>query len=198
MLLYLLFFGVIIVLFVSLSMMIATDHVRVFPTHSIRSAQPATAQLPSEIEPLPRIPQTLAQIHTFMDHDQFEYFSAALVIALGEGHRFHSRVGGAGDDGVDAKLTNLYGNLVLVQSKLYSSGNNVGPDLVRDFMGAISLKDAVYGYFVTTSELTKQAWQTAKSSRRPIRVIDGKRIERMLQHRSREIALAYRDVLDAI
>jgi restriction endonuclease Mrr len=133
-----------------------------------------------------------------MSDKQFEYFSAALVIALGEGHRFHSRVGGSGDDGVDTKLTNLYGNMVIVQSKLYQASNTVGPAYIRDFMGAIALKDAVYGYFVTTSKLTDQAARTAAASRRPIRVIDGSKIEAMLQYRSREIALAYKDVLDAI
>src|SRR5258708_7641619 len=113
-------------------MSMATYHIRTLPAHAV------TPILSSAGVDLPRIPQTTAQIHASMDHVQFEYFSAALVIAMGEGHQFYSRVGGAGDQGVDTILINLYGNRVIVQSKLYSHGSNVEATHIRDFIGAMA------------------------------------------------------------
>jgi len=144
---------------------------------------------------LPKIPRNLAQLHHMMNPAQFEIFSTALIIARGEGHRFKEHSGQANDKGIDARLYNIYEKIVAVQSKLYAIDNPVTPTQVRDFIGAVTVSEAVYGYFVTTSSFTDAAQRAAHSSRGRVRTIDGLQIEVLLQHRAREVALAYKDVL---
>src|SRR6266571_6196330 len=103
---------------------------------------------------LPRIPRNLAQLHSMMDYTQFEIFSTALIIARGEGHRFKEHSGKANDKGIDARLYNIHHNIVAVQSKLYAHDNHIEPTQVRDFIGAVTVSEAVYGFFVTTSTFT--------------------------------------------
>jgi hypothetical protein len=189
MLAFFLFFGAFIALFIVVSLRMAVQHTS--------TSSPHHAKLPHDAT-LPHIPRTAAQAHATMSDKEFELFSAALVIALGEGHRFRSHSGGAGDHGVDTTLHNIVNNRIIVQSKRYAYDNPVTPTQVRDFWGALSIHDAVYGFFVTTSTFTGQSAQTAQWSRGRIRCIDGHRIDALLQYRSREIALAYKDVLDAI
>lgn len=147
---------------------------------------------------LPRIPRTADEAHEMMSDKTFELFSAAVILALGEAHTFVECIGGAGDRGIDAVLRNLYQKKVIVQSKRYMQGNNVEPSQVRDFVGTIHLQNAVYGYIVTTSTLSAQAHEEAHSARGLIRVIERNQLTVLLQRRPREIALAYRDVLEAI
>ena len=144
---------------------------------------------------LPSIPRTLAQVYRMMDYTQFEVFSAAVVIGTGRGHHFYEHTGGAGDQGVDAMLHNLYGLRVVVQSKFYASENPVTPKEVRDFLGAIALRKAVYGYFVTTSTFTKEAMKVVSASQSHIYAIDGQQLDVLLRHRHREIALALQEIL---
>ena len=152
---------------------------------------------PVSLQGLPRIPRTAEEAHETMSDKTFELFSAAVIIGLGEAHEFVECIGGSGDRGVDAVLRNMYQKKVIVQSKRYVQGNNVEPFQVRDFFGAIHMHNAVYGYLVTTSVLTQQAQEEVHSARGMIRVIDGGQLTRLLQKRFREIALAYRDVLEA-
>lgn len=183
-------FGLLLSVLMSFSAAITLYDIR--PSRSSSSAsQPGTSS------DLPWVPKNLAQLRAMLgeDHKKFEYFSAALVIAMGEGHRFHSCVGGAGDWGIDTKLLNLHNCIVIVQSKFYADDHTVKPTEMRDFVGALSLeKRAVYGFFVTTSKFTEQALQTANATSGRVRTIDGAKIEALLLHRSREVALAWRDV----
>ncbi len=94
-----------------------------------------------------------------MNPTDFEWFSAAIILALGQGHCFHSHVGQSSDHGVDAKLLNTFGLLVLVQSKRFGAETSVGSGLIRDFAGAIVAQRATYGYLVTSSRLTSDACQ---------------------------------------
>lgn len=143
---------------------------------------------------LPSIPRTLREVYT-MGPTKFEIFSAAVLIAMGEGHRFLTHCGQSGDQGIDVKLRNLYHNTVVVQCKLYAPENHVGQPELRDFWGSILFHQAVYGFFVTTSTFTPAALQLIASSQGRIRPIDGRQLEYLLQHRSREIALALHEVL---
>lgn len=164
-------------------------------THAPSSHSNASS---SENDGLPKIPKTAAQAHGTMSDEEFEKFSAALVIAMGEGHRFHSHSGGAGDHGVDTTLHNIFSNRIIVQSKRYAHDNPVTPTQIRDFWGALSIHNAVYGFFVTTSTLTYQSSQTVRWSQGRIRCIDAWKIDTLLKYRYREVALAYRDVLEAL
>jgi Restriction endonuclease len=146
---------------------------------------------------LSSIPRTLAEIYASMSPEQFELFSAALVMSLDGEYRFVAHSGQSGDQGVDSKLRNRRDQLVIVQSKLYAQGNQVGSSEMRNFAGSIPLHCAAYGYFVTTSTFSRDA-QRVIAAFWQIRPIDGQYIEALLQHRHREIELAYNEVLSKI
>lgn len=153
---------------------------------------------PSSEDGLPKIPKTAAQVKASMDETEFEKFSAALIIAVGEGHRFHMHSGKSGDEGVDALLLNLYSNRVVIQSKHFAPDVHVGQPDIRDFFGSIAYHNAVYGFFVTTSTFTDPALHFIRGTRGRIRIIDAWRMDALLKYRYREVALAYRDVLEAL
>jgi hypothetical protein len=154
--------------------------------------QPVQPAVPGKA--LPAVPHTLAEVYRMMDYNEFEIFSAAVVMALGEGHRFLKHCGGSGDQGVDAKLLNQLGLTVAIQSKFYAPENHVGSAELREFGFAIDLHKAAYGFFVTTSTFTEGArWVVSRANGR-IRTIDGRQLEIILKHRSREIALALSDI----
>ncbi len=181
------FFGLSISLFVALSWFLAALNTRSF----LRTKK----QPSGDAGDFPKIPRNLAQLHRMMNFKQFEIFSMALIIARGEGHRFKEHSGKAGDKGIDAKLYNVYNNVVAVQSKLYAMDSPVEPTHVRDFIGAVTVSEAVYGFFVTTSTFTDAAQRAAHSSKGRVRTIDGCQIKVILTSRAREVALPYRDVL---
>ena len=104
------------------------------------------------------IPRTIAQARS-MDQTEFEYLSAAVVIAQGNGYSFYRHTGQSGDQGIDAKLLNVHNLSVVIQSKRYGSDNHVTPAEVLSFWGAIHRHHAIYGYFVTTSTFSTSAWQ---------------------------------------
>jgi hypothetical protein len=184
-----LFFFSSLCIFVSFSLLIAPTHGHVLQiqasnTFTIKATTP---------DGLPVIPRTLAEVYA-LGEKRFEPFSAAVIMGMGEGHRFLRHSGQSGDQGVDAVLLNLFSQEVIVQSKLYAKEDHVGSPALRDFLGCLSYHHAVYGYFVTTSTFSPAAQQVINSSDGRIRPIDGNRLERLLQRRNREIALAWQDI----
>ena len=163
----------------------------------LRSASPPAKQLSAPTSVL-RIPRTAHEAHEVLSDSQFELFSAAVVIGLGQGYTFVMHVGGSGDGGVDTILQNAFLKRVYVQSKKYVNDgtNNVDPHDARDFVGTLSMSKAVYGYLVTTSLLTPQARREADAGK--VRIIDAPQLDYLLQHRHHDIALAYQDVLNAV
>ncbi len=153
----------------------------------------SVAQPPMLGDTLPSVPRTLAEVH-LMGPTQFEVFSAAVLVAMGEGYRFLRHCGKSGDQGIDVTLLNLYHNPVAVQCKLYASDNHVGQPELRDFLGSILWHQAVYGFFVTTSTFTPAALRFITGTNGRIRPIDGRQLEVLLQYRTREIALALHDI----
>ncbi len=168
---------------------------------TIRLASPSTSvMIASQTMPnrngFPCIPRTVEEIHRTMTDREFELFSAAVIIALGQGHTFYRHTGRTGDQGVDTLLLNMYRHRVAVQSKLHRE--NIGSPELRGFYTAIRLYNAVYGYFVTTSSFTPDAQWVIDHPQSLIHTIDGRQLERYLQTRSHEIALAYSDILNAV
>ncbi len=160
-----------------------------------RSAVSTSSTVPGRsLNGLPWIPQTVAQARA-MDPTDFEYLSAALVMAQGNGYSFYRHTGKSGDQGIDAKLLNVHSLSVVIQSKRYGDENHVEPSEVLSFWGAIKRHDAIYGYFITTSTFSTSAWQILRASRGLIHAIDENQLAWLLQQRSHEIALAYSDVL---
>ena len=192
---YGLFFAGSLCALLALAIFLAVVSFYIAPARPIEARSPQT--VPDDADTLPAIPRTLAEVHLF-DPTEFEVFSAAVVVALGEGHRFLKHCGQSGDQGIDTKLLNIYRLTVVVQSKLYAYDNPIVPAQVRDFQGAMDHEKAVYGFFVTTSTFTSAARRWVADMGGRIRTIDGRQLELLLQQRRREIALAYRDILNGM
>ncbi len=164
------------------------------PSRSAISTSPALPLPVRSTNGLPWIPQTLAQARA-MDYTDFEYLSAAIVIAQGNGYSFYRHTGQSGDQGIDVKLLNIHNLFVVIQSKRYGDDNHVTPAEVLSFWGAIKRHNAIYGYFVTTSTFSDSAQQIIRASRGLIHVISEDRLAYLLQKRAYEIALAYDEIL---
>jgi hypothetical protein len=67
----------------------------------------------------------------------------------------------SGDKGVDGFARHKDG-VIVVQCKRYASGNSVGSPSILQFWGAIEQSAAWRGYFVTTSDYTKEARASAE------------------------------------
>lgn len=95
----------------------------------------------------------------------FEVFAEELFRRMG----YHvTRVGGAGDGGVDLRLTR-WGRPAIVQCKRYK--HHLGEAVIRDFWGTMQHEGAKYGYVLTTGAFSRAArtWAAGK----PIRLLDG-------------------------
>lgn len=91
-------------------------------------------------------------------------------------------MGRSGDDGVDGVIDQdpLGVDQIYVQAKRYGDGKVIGAGAIRDFFGALSLKKAHKGIFVTTSLFSQAAVQTAKELGSRIVLIDGVQLARLM------------------
>lgn len=108
----------------------------------------------------------------------FEDLIVELLLAMGYGGTSEDAgraLGKSGDDGVDGVIDQdpLGVDQIYIQAKRYAEGNNISPGAIRDFFGALSLKKAQKGIFVTTSSFSQSAVQTAKDLGTRIVLIDG-------------------------
>jgi restriction system protein len=115
----------------------------------------------------------------------FEHLIVELLLAMGYGGTLEDAgraLGRSGDDGVDGVIDQdpLGVDQIYVQAKRYAEGNNIGSGAIRDFFGALSLKKASKGIFVTTSSFSPSAIQTARDRGSRIVLIDGIDLARLL------------------
>lgn len=115
----------------------------------------------------------------------FEKLIVELLLAMGYGGTSEEAgraLGQSGDDGVDGVIDQdpLGVDQIFVQAKRYAEGNNIGAGAIRDFYGALSLKRAYKGIFVTTSAFSKQAIDTARGVGSRIVLIDGLQLSRLM------------------
>lgn len=115
----------------------------------------------------------------------FEHLIIELLLAMGYGGTWEDAgraLGRSGDDGVDGVIDQdpLGVDQIYVQAKRYAEGNNIGSGAIRDFFGALSLKKASKGIFVTTSSFSASAIQTARDRGSRIVLIDGIDLARLL------------------
>lgn len=115
----------------------------------------------------------------------FENLIVELLLAMGYGGASENAgraLGKSGDDGVDGVIDQdpLGVDQIYVQAKRYADGNNVGAAAIRDFFGALSLKKAQKGIFVTTSAFSPSATRTAKDLGTRIVLIDGVQLARLM------------------
>ncbi len=117
----------------------------------------------------------------------FERLIVQLLLAMGYGGTSEGAgraIGKSGDDGVDGVIDQdpLGVDQIYIQAKRYQAANSIGPGAVRDFFGALSLKRATKGIFVTTSSFSQPAIETARDLGSRIVLIDGKHLARLLNH----------------
>lgn len=116
----------------------------------------------------------------------FEHLIALLAVGLGYGGGRNDAVrvvGRGGDGGIDVEIDQdpLGIEKIYLQAKRYRLGNNVGDGIVRDFMGALHLRNAKRGVIVCTSSFTISAKTSAE--RLGIVLIDGEKLASLLiQH----------------
>jgi restriction system protein len=115
----------------------------------------------------------------------FEKLIVELLLAMGYGGTSEEAgraLGQSGDDGVDGVIDQdpLGVDQIFVQAKRYAEGNNIGAGAIRDFYGALSLKKAHKGIFVTTSAFSQPAVDTARGLGSRIVLIDGPQLSRLM------------------
>ena len=91
-------------------------------------------------------------------------------------------LGGAGDEGVDGLINQdaLGLERIYIQAKRYQPENAISAEAMRGFAGALSMKQATKGLFVTTSSFTKGAVSAAERVQQRIVLIDGQRLSQLM------------------
>jgi len=117
--------------------------------------------------------------------DFFEDLLIELLLAMGYGGTGEGAahaLGKSGDNGIDGVIDQdpLGVDQIYIQAKRYSQGNNIGAGDIRDFFGALNLKKAQKGIFITTSDFTSSATQTAKDLGMRIVLINGKELAKLM------------------
>ncbi|EJL6320116.1 restriction endonuclease [Vibrio metoecus] len=115
----------------------------------------------------------------------FEQLLIELLLAMGyggTGEGMAHTLGKSGDNGVDGVINQdpLGVDQVYIQAKRYVDGNNISAGEIRDFFGALNLKKAQKGIFITTSDFTRSAVQTAKDLGMRIVLINGKELAKLM------------------
>jgi restriction system protein len=115
----------------------------------------------------------------------FENLLIELLLAMGyggSGDGAAHALGKSGDNGIDGVIDQdpLGVDQIYIQAKRYAEGNNVGAGDIRDFFGALNLKKAQKGIFITTSNFTASAIQTAKDLGMRIVLINGRELAKLM------------------
>lgn len=88
-------------------------------------------------------------------------------------------IGRSGDGGIDGTCSLDALGLVKLHFQAKRWKNQVGAKEIRDFIGGIQTSRGEYGIFVTTSEFTKDATETAKKSGK-VKLVDGHEMARLM------------------
>lgn len=115
----------------------------------------------------------------------FEELLIELLLAMGYGGSSDNAaraIGQSGDGGVDGVIDQdpLGVDQLYIQAKRNAEGNNIGSGHIRDFFGALNIKKAQKGLFVTTSAFSSSAIQTAKDLGMRIVLIDGIQLTKLM------------------
>jgi restriction system protein len=115
----------------------------------------------------------------------FERLLIDLLLAMGYGGTGEGAahaLGKTGDNGVDGVIDQdpLGVDQIYIQAKRYAEGNNVSAGDIRDFFGALNLKRAQKGIFITTSAFTQSAIETAQNLGNRIVLINGKELAKLM------------------
>lgn len=117
--------------------------------------------------------------------DFFERLIVTLLLNMGYGGSKENAgriLGQSGDGGVDGVVDQdaLGLDRLYIQAKRYKPGNNVGSGAIRDFFGSLDRHKAAKGLFVTTSDFSTAAKETADLLSKRIVLIDGEKLARLM------------------
>ena len=89
-------------------------------------------------------------------------------------------VGRSGDGGIDGviKADPLGLNVIYVQAKRWEG--NVGEPPIRDFVGALDIRGATGGFFITTSDFYPVATSVAEDSSKQVILINGDQLAQLM------------------
>lgn len=177
------------------------DEFRQFRERSSETAHLPSASSPQIIEDQRQTPDELMraawkQIETALAQDLLDRICAAppdfferlivnLLLSMGYGGSTSDAgrtLGRAGDDGVDGVIDQdaLGLDRVYIQAKRYNSGNSIGSGAIRDFFGSLDRHKAAKGLFVTTSNFSSSAKDTAEYLSKRIVLIDGVQLAKLM------------------
>ena len=134
------------------------------------------------------IDRILAIAHGPQGSAAFEQLGIDLLLAMGYGGGRRDaaiRLGRSGDGGVDAviRLDPLGLDLLYLQAKCYKPDHRVDVAAVRDFSGSLDAKTFSRGVLMTTSCFTKGAEAYVRATPKPIALIDGAELTRLMVER---------------
>ncbi len=117
--------------------------------------------------------------------DFFEDLIIKLLLSMGYGGASEDAgraLGRTGDNGIDGVIDQdpLGVDQIYVQAKRYADGNTISAGAMREFFGALSLKNAQKGIFFTTSSFSPSANQTASNLGKRIVLIDGLKLASLM------------------
>jgi restriction system protein len=97
----------------------------------------------------------------------FERIIIDLVLALGYGKNFEETakvLGKPNDQGIDGEISQdkLGFEKIYLQAKRWNMEHTIGSSEIRDFIGALTIKHAKKGIFITTAKFSKEAIETVK------------------------------------
>lgn len=160
---------------------------------------PAEPVHPDEdLTPLERIDESVARIQRAL-RDQilerlhacspefFERLVVKVLVAMGYGGNLHDAgqaIGRSGDEGMDGviKEDRLGLDKIYIQAKRWA--NSVGGPEIQGFIGALQMKNARKGVFITTSDFTAAAHKAVANLPVAVVLINGSELaDFMIEHR---------------
>lgn len=114
----------------------------------------------------------------------FELLIVDLMRGMGYGaKRSGERFARTGDGGVAGVINEdaLGLDRIYIQAKRYPTGNGIGEEKIKEFVGAMDERGASKGVFVTTSHFALAASEYARSSSKSVILIDRDELTRLME-----------------
>ena len=110
----------------------------------------------------------------------FERLVLKLLESMGYGKG--QVTGRSGDGGIDGYIyqDKLGLDKILIQAKRFGEDTPVSASMIRDFIGTLTTNEANKGVFITTSKFPRDAENTSSRSPKPIKLIDGTRLVKLM------------------
>lgn len=154
---------------------------------------------PRSISPEERLEQSYQEIKNSLASDLldqilsmspafFEKLVVELLVAMGYGGSLREAgmiLGRSGDGGVDGliKMDKLGIDEIFIQAKRWDRTNSVSSVDIRNFIGALTIKGARKGVFITTSKFTRDALSVSQQPNFKVALIDGEKlVNLMIEH----------------